>query len=194
MMPAHRSSPVAPLVVSALVLGATFASGVPADSEAVPLRRYSAASEWERLVRDVSRLAPAQRDDVVVEPSVSIGYVIGTAAVIAGGLTIMAVNTSLLPPEMSREASGMLGIGVGVFGLALGVSTLSAVGIGDDQQTLALLNTAVGSLSVLAGVYALATPAPRSPRPRAKPEAAASLRAAPWVGPGGAGMQVRLRF
>jgi len=192
-MPAHRSTPVAPLVVAALVLGATFASAVPADSDAVRLRRDSAAVERELLARDVSRLAPAQRDDVVVYPTIPTGYLIGTGVVIAGGLSTMAINASLLRPGMSRQVSGLLGIGVGVVGLALGVSTLSDVGVGDGQQTLALLNAAVGSLSVLCGVYALATPAPKSPGPRAKLESAA-LRAASWVGPGGAGILVGLRF
>ena len=136
-MPAHRSTPVAPLVVAALVLGATFASAVPADSDAVRLRRDSAAVERELLARDVSRLAPAQRDDVVVYPTIPTGYLIGTGVVIAGGLSTMAINASLLRPGMSRQVSGLLGIGVGVVGLALGVSTLSDVGVGDGQQTLA---------------------------------------------------------
>ena len=125
-----------------------------------------------------------------VEPATSAGYKVGSGAAIAGGLSTLLINASILRLGMSRRTSGWLGIGVGALGLGLGVSTL---GDGGDYRTLAPLNAGIGALSVLLGVTALATPAPESPAARAQRQSA-TLRAAPWVGAGGAGITVGLRF
>ena len=153
-------------------------------------------------VAEAARIQPAYPGDPcgpgnqqipcpVEEPAnASTGYKIGSGAAIASGLSTLVINASVLRLGMSRRTSGWLGIGAGVLGLALGASKL---GDGGDYQWLAPLNAGVGALSVVVGFHALSTPAVKSRGARAKPESAA-LRAAPWVGAGGAGILVGLRF
>ena len=61
-MPARRLIFAGSLVVPVLVLAAVVARSAPADPEVLRLRRHFAIVERELLARDVSQLAPAQRD------------------------------------------------------------------------------------------------------------------------------------
>jgi hypothetical protein len=96
----------------------------------------------------------------------SVGYKTTTGvAVGASGVTLVlnAVHTGVSP-----TLTGVLGIASGAMGLAAGEPNLNKSG---SRQTLGLVNTGVGTASVLLGVYRLTR----------RPRTASRASVAPWV-------------
>jgi len=110
----------------------------------------------------------------------SVGYKNTTGVAIGASvvtLTLNAVRTGVSP-----KLSGVLGLASGAVGLAAGEPNLNKSG---SRQTLGLLNTGVGTASVLLGVYRLT----RGPRTTSR----ASV--APWVdGQGARGVSLNVSF
>ena len=122
------------------------------------------------------------------EPVVSTSYKVGSAVAIVGGLTTVAINTSLVHLGLSRSASGWIGIAAGGAAMALGASAFDQPG---EYTTLVLVNGAVGALAVGVGVYALLSPAVPTTTARAE----SRLTGSPWVAPDGrSGVLLNFRF
>jgi hypothetical protein len=125
-------------------------------------------------------------------PSVSTGYKIGTGAVVASGLTTIALGRSLVDWGLSRETAGWLGVTAGALGIALGVPALDDA---QDSKRWGTVNAGVGALAVTFGLDAALRSSPPPIGTVASDGAAARVTAAPWVAPqGGTGVLVSLKF
>jgi hypothetical protein len=124
--------------------------------------------------------------------SVSTGYQIGTGAVVATGLTTIALGRSLFDWGLSPRTAGWLGVTAGALGLALGIPSLDD---GQDAKTWGAVNAGVGALAMIFGLdAALRSSQPQTATALSEP-AAARVTAAPWVVPqGGAGVLMSLKF
>lgn len=122
------------------------------------------------------------------EPEVATSYKVGSAVAIVGGLTSVALNTSLVNLGLSRSASGWIGIAAGGAAIALGASALDQP---EEYATLVMVNGAVGMLAAGIGVYALLSPAAPTTTARAE----SRLTGSPWVAPDGrSGVLLNFRF
>ncbi len=122
------------------------------------------------------------------EPVVPTSYKIGSTVAIVGGLTSVALNTSLVNLGLSRTASGWIGVAAGGLALALSASALNEPA---EYGTLCAVNGAVGILAAGVGVYALLKPAV----PTTTAQAEARLTGSPWVAPDGrSGVLLNYRF
>ena len=110
----------------------------------------------------------------------SVGYKTTTGVAVGAGAFTLALNAART--GVSPNLTGVLGIASGAMGLAAGEPNLNKSG---SRRTLGLLNTGVGTASVLLGVYRLT----RGPR------TASRASVAPWVdGHGVPGVSLNVSF
>lgn len=149
-------------------------------------------------VEEAARIQPAycfDEDSPLYDPDLcprtvpavpSAAYKVGTGAAVIGGLAAMAMNASLLRPDVSRHASGWLAIAAGFFGVGLGLAHLDD---GGDFKTLVPINLLTGGAALVSGALTLRAAAPRGS------SGAARLRVTPSVtSTGSAGIQARIVF
>ena len=110
----------------------------------------------------------------------SVGYKTTTGVAVGASAVTLALNAART--GMSPNLTGVLGIASGAMGLAAGAPNLNKSG---SRRTLGLLNSGMGTASVLLGVYRLTR----------GPGTASRASVAPWVdGHGVAGASLNVSF
>lgn len=113
-------------------------------------------------------------------PPVTTGYKVATG--LSVGVDVLTIALNVWPTRLSPTLTGVLGIGSGVVGMAIGIPELNEAG---SQHTLAAVNAGMGAVAAAVGVYSLT----------GKRSTGTPVGFAPWFSTNGAsGVSGRITF
>jgi hypothetical protein len=146
------------------------------------VRRWLAANGI--TLAEAARIQPSYGCGTVHAPPTCPGSAYQVASAVAVFSNVAVLGLNLVNTDMSRHTGGILALGTGVLGIAVGAPNLGSAG---DRGTWGALSTGLGAVSLVVGAFRLGTPG----------EGAAQSRVSvgPWLGARGAsGPAARVTF